>query len=124
MDGRGTYIWELLQPRQADRAAKEAKDLETEMAGVDKEIVKVGQEIRDFDEQMLVNLSDQTTVEKAASKTVESTRAMRKLVRAEDVQVTTLQNELAKVRREVQQTTTTLAFLKESTTIPRFFVKL
>ena len=88
----------------ADQATKEAKQLDSQTLEVDKEIVKTNQETRDHDEDMLVNLSEQTTVEKGANKTVDATRKVRKAIRGEEVNVTNLQNEIAKVRVDVLNT--------------------
>jgi hypothetical protein len=56
------------------------------------------------DEDMLVSLSEQTTVEKGVHKTVDATRKVRKQIRTEEVNVTNLQNEIAKVRVDVLNT--------------------
>lgn len=88
----------------ADQAVREAKRLDAEALEVDKEIVKTNQETRDHDEDMLVSLSEQTTVEKGVNKTIDATRKVRKQIRTEEVNVTNLQNEIAKVRVDVLNT--------------------
>ena len=51
-----------------------------------------------------MSLSEQTTVEKGVHKTIDATRKVRKQIRTEEVNVTNLQNEIAKVRVDVLNT--------------------
>ena len=89
---------------KAERAATEKTGLEGELLKLDKEIVKVSQKVQEIDDDILVNLSDQTTAEKTANKTVRNTQKIREQIRDEEMQSITLQNELAKVRVDILNT--------------------
>lgn len=65
---------------------------------MDRAITKVAAEGRAIEEEMLSALSDQTTAEKATSKTAADTQELRKRIRAEELAVVETENELAKLQ--------------------------
>ncbi|GFR48625.1 hypothetical protein Agub_g10540 [Astrephomene gubernaculifera] len=86
------------------RVNTEKKALEGEADAVDRAITKVAAESRNIEEEMLAALSDQTTAEKATSKTASDTVDLRKRIRAEELAVVETENELAKLQVDILNT--------------------
>ncbi|PNH05352.1 Coiled-coil domain-containing protein 40 [Tetrabaena socialis] len=82
----------------------EKKALQGEADAVDRAITKVAAESRNIEEEMLSALSDQTTAEKATSKTASDTTDLRKRIRAEELAVVETENELAKLQVDILNT--------------------
>lgn len=72
---------------------------------MERAVAKVGVESRSIEDEMLAALSDQTTAEKATSKTASDTTELRRKIRAEELAVVETENELAKlqVRKRVRE---------------------
>ncbi len=66
--------------------------------------MKVSNEIRSIEEEMLAALSDQTTAEKSSSKTAKDISETRKKVREEELQGIEIENELAKLQVDILNT--------------------
>ncbi|KAG2494199.1 hypothetical protein HYH03_007557 [Edaphochlamys debaryana] len=86
------------------RVNSEKKALQAEADAVDRAIAKVSAEARTIEEEMLSALSDQTTAEKATSKTAADTSELRKRIRAEELAVVETENELAKLQVDILNT--------------------
>ncbi|KAG2423494.1 hypothetical protein HXX76_015242 [Chlamydomonas incerta] len=86
------------------RVNSEKKALQGEADAVDRAITKVSAEGRAIEEEMLAALSDQTTAEKATSKTAADTQELRKRIRTEELAVVETENELAKLQVDVLNT--------------------
>jgi len=79
------------------RTEMEAKVLESEKTSIDKAHHECTNEIKEIENQMLMKLSEQTTAEKSAQKTVSETTKLRKQVREAEINLVSLQNEMAKL---------------------------
>ncbi|GIL43650.1 hypothetical protein Vafri_1318 [Volvox africanus] len=86
------------------RVNAEKKALQGEADAVDRAATKVAGESRNIEEEMLAALSDQTTAEKATSKTASDTSDLRRKIRAEELAVVETENELAKLQVDVLNT--------------------
>lgn len=100
--GARTPLFFFLPP--SHRAAAEGKALEQQFRNVDQAYVRTANEVQELNNEMLARLSEQMTVEKAAQKTVQSTRELRKKVRDQELNSVNLQNELAKVEVDTLNT--------------------
>ena len=81
-----------------DAARRTSLRLDKETKIAEQEAARCNVEVRDQDERMLANLSEQTTVEKGVHKTAEATRETRRAIRAAEAETTNLQNDIAKTR--------------------------
>ena len=81
-----------------DRARKEQNALVESSRAADESVAAARRSIRDVDEKMLANLSEQSTTEKDARRVVERAREIRRLIELENTSVTNAQNEMARVR--------------------------
>lgn len=86
------------------RAAEEQKLREAEIARVDRDVAKCHSEMTALEAEMLANVSDQTTVEKSAQRTLKDVNATRQKVQEHYVQAVQLQNELAKIKVDLLNT--------------------
>ena len=81
-----------------DAARRTSLRLDKETKIAEQEAARFNEEVRNQDERMLANLSEQTTVEKGVHKTAEATRETRRAIRAAETETTNLQNDIAKTR--------------------------
>ena len=84
-----------------ERAKKEESDLADASRSADESVAAAERAIRELDEKMLANLSEQSTTEKDARRVVESTREIRRLIDAEETSTTNVQNEIARIRVDI-----------------------
>ncbi|GLC36058.1 hypothetical protein PLESTB_000533200 [Pleodorina starrii] len=89
---------------EVGRVLTEKKALQGEADAVERAITRVAAESRAIEEEMLSALSDQTTAEKATSKTASDTSDLRRKIRAEELAVVETENELAKLQVDILNT--------------------
>mmetsp|Transcript_21916 Transcript_21916/g.41797 ORF Transcript_21916/g.41797 Transcript_21916/m.41797 type:complete len:894 (+) Transcript_21916:65-2746(+) len=97
-----------------ERAGEETRLREAEQLRVDRDIAKCAKEIQQLETEMLNNVSDQTTVEKSAQKTLQEVNKARAQVQQYYTQVVQLQNELAKIKVDILNTQAHNGKLKET----------
>lgn len=108
---------------QLRRQDTEAKAILGEQGAVDKAHLKVVNELRGIEEEMVKALSDQTTAERSGHKAASDINELRRRVRDEELHVVEVQNEMAKLQVDLLNTeahnarlTETLALLDEELT--------
>lgn len=87
-----------------DKVKAEGAAIESDIATVDRSIVKANNEIKDLELKMLESLSEQTTVEKQSRATVQASRKARKAIADQQMVAVSMSNELAKIRVDVLNT--------------------
>lgn len=83
---------------------QEGRRLEAEVSRLDRQYVRVNNDIQALGQDLLARVSEQVTLEKSAQKAVEVTRGLQERVRQEELGAIALQNELAKVEIDVLNT--------------------
>ena len=79
----------------------EKRAVEGDIISADKGLVKASQDIQAVESNILLRLSEQTTIEKGSQRTVKDTKELRENVKSEEMVVINLRNELAKIRVDI-----------------------
>jgi len=90
--------------KTVQKCVSEGQKVRSEIQSVDKNIVRINQEIQDIELEMLNNISDQTTMEKSSQKTVQHTKNTVKQIKREEIDIINLNNEIAKIRVDLLNT--------------------
>jgi chromosome segregation ATPase len=96
------------------KVTAEQSALETELEVIDKQIHKTMTDTQGMEDQILNNLSDQTTIQKSAQSTARSTEKLREEIREKQNLASQLQNELARIKVDALNTVSHNTGLKET----------
>eukprot|EP00760_Papus_ankaliazontas_P029424 PhM_4_TR4241/c0_g1_i1/m.15111 len=80
------------------------KSLQMEVATTTKRTQKVAQEVLEMENRILESLSNQTTIKKGSQSTLQDIEKLRNTIRDKEMHVTSIENELARIRVDTLQT--------------------
>eukprot|EP01012_Entosiphon_sulcatum_P006174 TRINITY_DN1288_c0_g1_i1.p2 TRINITY_DN1288_c0_g1~~TRINITY_DN1288_c0_g1_i1.p2 ORF type:complete len:881 (+),score=378.54 TRINITY_DN1288_c0_g1_i1:94-2736(+) len=89
---------------EAKKVDMECKNIENELAGLEKKAQKVTREVRTLEDKVVETLNQQTTLKKGSQSTLQQIEKMKSLTRDKELQVTQMENELARIRVDSLQT--------------------
>eukprot|EP01062_Namystynia_karyoxenos_P000026 TRINITY_DN10007_c1_g1_i1.p1 TRINITY_DN10007_c1_g1~~TRINITY_DN10007_c1_g1_i1.p1 ORF type:complete len:929 (+),score=518.09 TRINITY_DN10007_c1_g1_i1:98-2788(+) len=89
---------------EAKKAEGEMKTISAEIATIAKRQQRAAREVQDMEHKVLETLSNQTTLKKGSQSALQEIERMKNLIRDKELQVTQMENELARIRVDTLQT--------------------
>jgi|Transcript_3423 chromosome segregation ATPase len=89
---------------ESKRVDQEVKGINNEVDGINKKTQKVVRDVRVLEEKVMETLSSQTTLKKGSQSTLQAIEKLKSNIRDKELQVTQMENELARIRVDTLQT--------------------
>eukprot|EP00906_Rhabdomonas_costata_P029190 RCo041213 len=89
---------------ESKKVEQECKNQENELAALEKRTAKVHREVRRLEDVVMETLNTQATLKKGSRSTLQAVEKMKQQIRDKELQVTQVENELARIRIDTLQT--------------------
>eukprot|EP00756_Hemistasia_phaeocysticola_P034682 Hpha_TRINITY_DN16537_c0_g10::TRINITY_DN16537_c0_g10_i1::g.136605::m.136605 len=99
---------------EAKKAEGEMKTIAAEIATIGKRHQRAAREVQDMEHKVLETLSNQTTLKKGSQSALQEIERMKNMIRDKELQVTHMENELARIRVDTLQTQAHNEVLKQT----------